>query len=321
MGQATDYYDHALYDDATMGEQADYDKILANNGRTFHWARQFLGQDQGSDAARLYSFCRLLDDLADGDLPDGKARLDAIYHDLTILEKSPSAEILDDDFAKIYPFLLSKQIPLYALGDLIDGLLFDQGKVALQTSEDLVRYGYHVAGTVGLMMCPLLGCHDKTAQKFAIDMGIAMQLTNIARDVLEDANMGRRYLPATWTEGLTAKAIASGAEQEDRFIIATIKDATAKTLALADHYYESGFAGLAHLPIRPRLAIGIAAYSYRQIGVKLRANKLNWHHGRTVTSTTSKAIQSLRALPLLAKRTPPKAHHSHLHIPLQERIG
>ena len=321
MGQATDFYDHALYDDALMGEQADYDTILANNGRTFHWAQQFLGQNQGSDAARLYSFCRLLDDLADGDLPDGKARLDTIYHDLNILEKSPSAEILDNDFSKIYPFFLSKKIPLYALQDLIDGLLFDQNKVALQTSEDLVRYGYHVAGSVGLMMCPLLGCSDKTAQKFAIDMGIAMQLTNIARDVLEDANMGRRYLPATWTEGLTAQAIANGAQQDDRFIIATIKDATARTLDLADHYYQSGFSGLAHLPARPRLAIGIAAYSYRQIGVKLRANKLNWHEGRTVTSTASKAFQSLRALPHLARRKPPKAHQSHLHIPLQERIG
>ena len=309
MGQATDYYDHALYDDATMGEQADYDKILANNGCTFHWYQ--LGQDQGSDAARLYSFCRLLDDLADGDLPDGKARLDAIYHDLTILKKAHQLSF--GDFAKIYPFLC--EINRFMLCDRIDGLLFDQGKVALQTSK-IGKLCLCVAGTVGLMMCPLLGCCDKTAQKFAIDMGIAMQLTNIARDVLEDANMGR-YLPTTWTEGLTAKAIASGAEQEDRFIIAPSK-ATAVTLALAIIIMKVVLL-FAHLPMRPRLAIGIAAYSYRQIGVKLRANKLNWHHGRTVTSTTSKAIQSLRALPL-GKTHPTKGASITFAYPLQERI-
>ncbi len=299
-----------------LNSQAHYEAALAQNGRTFHWARRFLGAKHGPYAARLYAFCRLLDDLADGDLPDGAARLKIISDDLSRLSQDPAASANDPDMAAFAPFMQDRQLPAHALRHLIDGLEFDQGTVALQTVDELVIYGYQVAGTVGLMMCPILSCHDKRAQDFAIDLGIAMQLTNIARDVSEDAQMGRRYLPADWTDNLSASDIAQGAASGDIIVIATIQSAIAKTLALAERYYDSGLSGLAFLPKRAQIAIAIAAVSYRQIGRQLSANNLNWHQGRTVTSTATKAALSLSCLPYLLPQSRPHTHDKALHTSL-----
>ena len=81
--------------------------------------------------------------------------------------------------------------------------------------EELIRYSYHVAGTVGIMMCDALKCDNNLAKSFAIDLGIAMQLTNIARDVLEDAKMGRRYLPGSWVQNISPKEIVLAAKTND----------------------------------------------------------------------------------------------------------
>ena len=298
-------------------QQQGYETSLAQNGRTFHWARRFLGATHGANAARLYAFCRLLDDLADGDLPDGKARLTSIAHDLNALSQDKNSPVTDPDMAEFVPFMLAMQIPPVALTHLIEGLLSDQERVALATEQALIIYGYQVAGTVGLMMCPVLSCHDKAAADFAIDLGIAMQFTNIARDVLEDAEMGRRYIPAQWVNDLSAARIAHGAKSGDKAVIQAMQQAIDQLLVLADRYYESGLAGLAYLPRRASLAIGIAAHSYRQIGVQLRNNRLNWHHGRTITSTATKAMTSRHALPYLWQRQYPKHHNSALHKALE----
>ena len=304
---------HHYFDDA--------ETALANNGRTFHWARRFLGARQGHDAATLYSLCRLLDDMADGDIMDGPARLRQIDHDLTLMRQDKAHLSKDPAFAIYQPFLLAHDISLKALSHLIDGLLLDQEVVALHSQDELIRYGYYVAGTVGLMMCPLIGCYDRKASHFAMDMGIAMQLTNIARDVLEDAQMGRRYLPAEWVDGLSAHEIAMAAHTNDKAKIAIVKQAVDKTIRLGELYYQSGFAGLAFLPTRPRLAIAIAAKAYRQIGIQLQQNDLNWHEGRTVTSTASKAVQSLSVLPKIAKPSTLPHHNTALHNPLRELLS
>jgi len=294
---------------------------LAKNGRTFHWARRFLGARQGHNAATLYSLCRLLDDMADGDIQEGPARLHQIDHDLALMRQDETHISLDPAFAHYQTFLQEHDISLIALSHLIDGLLLDQEIVALNSQDELIRYGYYVAGTVGLMMCPLIGCHDAKASYFAMDMGIAMQLTNIARDVLEDAQMGRRYLPAEWVDGLSAHEIATAARTQDKAKIALVKQAVDKTIKLGELYYQSGFAGLYFLPARPRLAIAIAAKAYRQIGIQLQQNDLNWHEGRTVTSTASKAFQSFSALAKCAKPRLSPPHNSALHNPLRELLS
>lgn len=298
-------------------KQADYDEALAKNGRTFHWARRFLGYEHGANAARLYAFCRLLDDLADGDLPHGTSRLLTISDDISRLIKAPNSDAADPAMAEFVPFMQQMALPPLALRHLIDGLIFDQGHVALQSENQLITYGYQVAGTVGMMMCPILNCQNQLASAFAIDLGIAMQLTNIARDVREDATMGRRYLPGAWLSNLSPDDIAQGAASQNPEIVRLVQQALQKLLALADSYYASGLKGLAFLPKRAQIAIAVAAYSYRQIGVQLQANQLNWYEGRTVTSTRTKAYASLPALRYILPTTRPQAHDSRLHHALK----
>lgn len=273
---------------------------LKVNGKTFAWARRFLGQEMGQNAAQLYAFCRLLDDLADGDLPDGEKRLKAIYNSFQNpdIGKSP----LDSALAEFLPFMQRLNLPIDAIIGLIDGLLMDQGDVALSHQDDLIRYGYHVAGTVGVLMCRILDCDDDEAAHHAIDLGIAMQLTNIARDVLEDAEMGRRYLPGQWCNGMTADDIVSAAKTHDEIGIQTVRAGIQRMLGLAESYYASGMAGLPYLPLRAHVAILIAARAYRQIGVQLLRQGCPWHHGRVVTTTARKAITSLVAMPQMRSR-------------------
>ena len=287
---------------------------LKANGRTFHWARRFLGDEMGQNAAQLYQFCRLLDDLADGDLPHGAERLTALRDHL-----NNGAVLNDRELAGFMPFIERHHLPLDVILSLIDGLIMDQDVVALQTQDELVRYGYHVAGTVGLLMCHILNCQDQEAYPFAIDLGIAMQLTNIARDIREDAEMGRRYLPAEWISSLSADDIKSAAMNPDQNQdqINTIRGGVQHLLGLAEVYYNSAIHGLNYLPLRAHIAILIAARGYRQIGVQLARRGSPWHLGRQVTSTSTKAVTSLTALPFMAKRLgsiPP--HHAELHRPL-----
>lgn len=286
---------------------------LAKNGRSFYWASRFLGKHTAGAAAELYAFCRILDDLADGDLPDGPARLSQIKADLMNggMPSDPAHQIF-------YPMMTAYAIPTQGLLDLLEGLLMDQQPVKLKDETALVRYAYHVAGAVGLLMCPVLKCHDDIAAAHAIDMGIAMQLTNIARDVKEDAAMGRVYLPASWINGMTADdilaAATSPASKEYQQITAAIK----RLLDLADQYYESGNNGLRYLPIRAHLAIGVAGRVYRQIGVQLAASGVQWGDGRTVTSTAAKLKASIAALKLMASRYRKSApHQASLHHPLK----
>ena len=285
---------------------------LKANGRTFHWARRFLGDAMGQNAAQLYQFCRLLDDLADDDLPDGAARLTALRDHL-----NTNAPLNDHELSAFLPFIDRHNLPVEVILSLIDGLIMDQDVVALKTQEDLVRYGYHVAGTVGVLMCYILNCRDQEAYPYAIDLGIAMQLTNIARDVLEDAEMGRRYLPAEWVNDMSVDAIKSAATTPDQDGINTVRSGVQHLLGLAEVYYNSAIHGLNYLPLRAHIAILIAARSYRQIGVQLARRGSPWHLGRQVTSTPTKAITSLAALPLMAHRfgaIPP--HQAELHRPL-----
>lgn len=282
---------------------------LKKNGRTFHWARRFLGDPMGQNAAQLYQFCRILDDLADGDLPNGPERLLQFDH---ALKKGNIPE--DGELAAFWPFIEENNLPLPVIKSLVDGLIMDQSEVALKTEKDIIRYSYHVAGTVGLLMCFILDCADEEAYPYAIDLGIAMQLTNIARDVLEDAEMGRRYLPASWVKNMSPEDITQAAAENDTDQIHIVRTAVQRTLSLAEQYYDSGINGLSFLPSRAHIAILIAARSYRQIGIQLARRGSNWHQGRQVTSGFTKARTSLFALPMMAKRlikTPP--HQDQLH--------
>ena len=279
-------------------------QALAANGRSFDWARRFLGKRMGSDAATLYRFCRVLDDMADGDVPDGPHRLLTIRDDL-----ARGRRTTDSLLADFQPFIRQQNLPVPVIIALIDGLLQDQKPVRIADERALRRYAYRVAGTVGLLMCHVLNCDDDVARAHAIDLGIAMQLTNIARDVLEDADMGRRYLPASWAGDLTPENITAASHTPNGEVAMLISAAQRQLLLLADDYYQSGAAGLLYLPLRAHIAIAVAARVYRQIGVQIAATGYGWHQGRQVTSQVTKITCSLQACGSIWRRFWPRTQH------------
>ena len=280
-------------------------QVLARHGKTFYWASKFLGADLADRAAKLYLFCRYVDDLADGDLPDRQASLVAIRARLAGEDVATGAEV--EAF-----MILAKQynIPLSAAVELLDGMLLDQKPTALVNEAELVRYCHAVAGTVGLMMCRLLNCKEPRADCFAIDLGIAMQLTNISRDVLEDAKMDRRYLPASWANFSPQQITQADDECQQQVALAI-----SRLLDLSEQFYASAQLGIRLLPFRSRLSIAIAMRVYRQIGWVLKRRKLVWWHGRVMVTTSEKVLLSLRSLAdLRPKKVPPHETILHQHL-------
>ena len=303
--------------EGAYAQQQDARMMLARHGRSFHFASHLLGRDMGDDAARLYAFCRLLDDMADGDISGGPDRLASIRSSLCD-DTAPT----DPALISFLPVINRCRLPRQAIIHLLDGLLADQEQVALADTDSLIRYSYQVAGTVGLLMCGVMRCTTPAAHRFAIDMGIAMQMTNIARDVLEDAQMGRRYLPAEWVGGLSADDISGCATSADSPDYLKVASAITRLLDTAEQYYRSGEAGLGFLNIRPRLAIGVAGRVYRQIGVKLASGGTRWGHGRTVTGFGEKVTASLPGLLLaLTGRAHLRPHDSSLHTALYDMLA
>lgn len=287
---------------------------LARHGKTFNWARRFLGRDMGLAAAALYAFCRHVDDIADGDKPGGGNRLSLISDALAGLQPAPDAQT--EDFLHL---AASCGIDVRAAQSLMAGLLSDQKPVAVPDEAALLVYAYRVAGTVGLMMAPVLACRTPDAHRQAIDLGIAMQLTNIARDIAEDAAMGRRYVPADWCDGADAAAIDRSVT-EDNPLRDTMQAAVVRLLDLADIYYASGYRGLAALPLRAHVAIGVAGFCYQAIGHKLRRRQCAYWQGRTVVGVGGKVLASLRSLATLRLRLSQQAHRGALHNALRGEL-
>ncbi|GGW51893.1 phytoene/squalene synthase family protein [Alishewanella tabrizica] len=262
-------------------------EVLKKHGKSFHFARLFLETDTGNAAARLYRFCRLIDDIAD-ETPDknqARSQLEIIKQD--IIANSATHPIVQDFLLLCREYSID---PHHGI-TLITGVLQDLDPVALSSYNDLLNYAFRVAGVVGLMMAPILGS-NRHGHVFAIDLGIAMQFTNIARDVLEDAQMSRRYLPASWVEDMTVTQLLSPTEQQQ----AIVKQAIARLLNTAEIFYTSGISGLYYLHPRNRKAIAVAAYLYREIGRKLMHRHCDYLKGRVSISYTRKCTLAVKAL-------------------------
>jgi phytoene synthase len=251
---------------------------LKTHGKSFRFAGAFLSKSQLNQAAQLYQFCRWIDDIADEseDKLAAEKQLISIQNDL---KNGHSDDAQTSSFIALQNEL---NMPAALPTSLIDGVLSDLVEVAIQTEADLLRYAYRVAGTVGLMMCPILKA-DPRGHPHAVDLGIAMQLTNIARDVMEDARLARRYLPYDWCP-LSPQQIVDNT-LETRTIV---QEGISQLLFLAESYYTSGADGYRYLPPRSRRAIKVAAAVYREIGKKLAANGLKYWEGRTVVSLPHK---------------------------------
>ena len=231
---------------------------IKSEGKSFYWASFFLPKKNRIAASRLYSICRYLDDVADNSKLDTSSQIKNIFN-----------QIKENESSEINIFFKKNNINLGILKDLIDGLISDQQNVRVTDEKELIDYSYKVAGTVGLMMLPIINTKDAEARKHAIDLGIAMQLTNIARDVYEDAKMNRLYLPKEWLGQVSISDLTDNKldDQKKKLIELSIKN----LIELSEKFYANGFSGMKFIPLRTRLAIFFAAKIYKGIGEKIKS--------------------------------------------------
>jgi len=264
------------------------DRVLSQKGRSFYWASKLLNAEHAQRATRLYSLCRYLDDLADEatSASEAKAALDGVKS--AVMRGQASHPVVQDGL------LLIEQcgIDPLVVCQLIDGVRSDLGTVAIANLDELLSYCYQVAGTVGLMMCNVLGVKNLDALPHAVDLGVAMQLTNICRDVQADAATGRRYLPASMVGYLPPAALADPAPG----LQPQLQDCVHQLLGIAERYYRSGEMGLSYLPVGARAGILTAARIYREIGTCLARRQYRYWQGRVVVSPARKVAVTAKLL-------------------------
>ncbi len=273
----------------TADELAACKQLIRAGSHSFHMASWLLPRDIALPAIGLYAFCRIADDLIDADdagdeaITDLYARLDAVYAG----QPGPHAE--DRALAEV---VTRFDIPRALPAALIEGLAWDAQGREYQTLSELYDYAARVAGCVGAMMSLIMGSSDERAVARACDLGVAMQLTNIARDIGEDARMGRIYLPRQWFEEYRIDADQWLANPTpDARIAAMCK----RLLNYADILYRRSDAGLVLLPLRCRPGIRAARLIYSAIGRELAQQDYDSVSRRAVVPRTRKAALLAKA--------------------------
>lgn len=261
--------------------------LFRAKSRTFSLAARLFSREDQAAVARLYSFCRVLDDLADASALGETAALEGVLRELDPAVSATNPVVVDFiDLAE------ARGLSLQAASLLAQALRDDCGARQVQTEGELLHFAFGVAGTVGVLMCPVLGVRDSEAVPFALDLGIALQLTNIARDIFEDAQRKRYYLPREWVEPEVIERAIAG----DRLAIQEVDAANEQLLALAEEFYESAFSGFWFIGARNRRAVYLASQLYREIGRSLlRLGSGAWR-SRRMLSACEKLRVCLRAL-------------------------
>ena len=212
--------------------------LLKKHAKSFYWASFFLPKNALDKCSSLYNFCRTLDDIVDDDNNLDVKKKIFLKFKKDFESRNLNNQIIKDMWSVIDSENISKKIVI----DLFDGVETDlKEKVVINSKKDLLVYSYRVAGTVGLMMSKILKVKNREALKGAIDLGIAMQLTNIARDVCEDKARNRQYVSHNFSE-----------------IRDIINDSQV--------FYENSFYSIRNIPIRSRFSVIVARRIYRKIG-------------------------------------------------------
>lgn len=291
--------------------------LMKLHGRSFHFASRLLAPVYRARAARLYAFCRYVDDLAD-EASDSNLAVQELEHIKVSLQNNHSEQPY---VASIIALMQELSIPMSPLQSLINGVQSDLSNFYIKDEAELLRYAYQVAGTVGLMMCVILDVEKKEAWPFAIDLGIAMQLTNIARDVGEDAKKGRIYLPASWLGEISTADIINPNNRDKEVLKIAIK----RILMLAQEYYQSGLNGLCYLPPAARYGILVAAAVYREIGQVVEESAYCSWDQRAVVTQSRKVTCAAHALLSYALRLESRKriprHNLNLHRHLYNCFG
>lgn len=249
--------------------------ILEQGSRSFAKAASLLDPSIRASSYQLYAWCRYCDDLIDGQrMGHGQEIVDPVEQrkQLTMLwaetraafRGEPTSELVFQGIARV---VKQHGIPAYQPFELLRGMEMDIEGRQYETIDDLRVYCYHVAGVVGVMMAHIMGIKDAETLQRAEDLGTAMQFTNIARDVIDDARVGRVYLPLAWLReaGLTTTDVG---RPEHRGAVAGI---VRLLLNEAERYYQSGDDGIDHLPFRCAWSIRAARGIYSEIGTVIRS--------------------------------------------------
>ena len=240
---------------------------LSIYAKSFNWAGFFLPKKIYLKCSNLYDFCRTVDNIVDdeGEIELKKKKFLAFKNNFN--SKNYTDPIIKNMWDLIENYGISKKI----VEDLFDGVESDlKSKVEINSKKDLLIYSYRVAGTVGLMMAKILNVKDKNSLKSAIDLGIAMQLTNISRDVMEDSKNNRFYISHSFE---------------------SIKE----TLEISDLFYESSFVSIKKIPLSFRFSILVARRVYRKIGHNILGKKTldNYNNsGKIYVTKIGKIIQT-----------------------------
>ena len=245
--------------------------LLSKHAKSFNWAGFFLSKETYKKCSFLYDFCRTLDDIADEETNLEAKRKKFLDFKSNFKNKNYSDYIIKN----IWELLEKENISSKIAEDLFDGVESDlKDEVKINNKKELFVYSYRVAGTVGLMMSKILKVKHKDSLKGAIDLGIAMQLTNIARDVVEDKKRNRFYIKHDFN---------------------SIKE----TIEIADTFYESSFPAIKAVPLASRFSIMVARRVYRKIGYNIlnKKNLDNYNNaGKIYVSNLGKIIQTILSL-------------------------
>ena len=277
---------------------------LAIYAKSFNWAGFFLPKKTYEKCSALYDFCREADNIADDANKIEIKKDNFIKFRNNFVNKNYDDPIIKNMWDLINEFSISTKI----VDDLFEGINSDiKENVKLNSKKELLIYSYRVAGTVGLMMAKILNVHKEQSLKSAIDLGIAMQLTNISRDVMEDKKNNRFYINESFEEIKT-------------------------TIKLSEKFYENSFYSIKEIPLSFRFSILVARRVYRKIGYKI-LNKQNIENykksGKIYVSNIEKIIETflsifdLIKLSLISKNDDNINHDHNLineEINLNERI-
>ena len=267
---------------------------LSLYAKSFNWAGFFLPKKTYQKCSALYDFCRVIDNIA-----DDKGSVELKENNFKNFEKNFNNKNFDDPIIKnMWDLIFEFNISLKIIHDLFEGIKSDiKEKVKLNSKKELLIYSYKVAGTVGLLMAKILNVSKKSSLKSAIDLGIAMQLTNISRDVIEDLNNNRSYINENFEE-------------------------IHSTLMLAEKFYENSFHSINEIPISFRFSILVARRVYRKIGYKILKKKTLENYrksGKIYVSNIEKIIETFLSVfdlikLLLINKNDENIEHDHLLI-------
>ena len=273
--------------------------LLKKHAKSFYWASFFLSNDVFNKCSSLYNFCRTLDDIVDNNNKLEVKKEIFLKFKKDFMNKNLNNQIINDMWSIINSENISKKIVI----DLFDGVETDlEEKVEINSKKDLLVYSYRVAGTVGLMMSKILKVNNRESLRGAIDLGIAMQLTNVARDVCEDNKRNRKYIQSDFS---------------------SIKE----TIYESEIFYQKSFKAISSISIRSRFAVIVARRIYKKIGdyILMQKNIENFNKaGKIYVPLFEKVVQTFLSIfdfvKLLFVKDLSYYNHSH-HSILEQEIN